>query len=74
MRVYTSIRLPSLFHTSTISSKSLSVSFLGDSMMLDRLSSVKQLRWCFCNSFMYGKLHSADVVEMGIAKNMVASL
>ena len=44
MRVYTAIRLPFLFHTSTISSKSLSVSFSGDSMTifikLDMLSSV----------------------------------
>ena len=45
MRVYTAIRLPFLFHMSTISSKSLTVSFSGDSMTifikLDRLSSVK---------------------------------
>ena len=44
MRVYTAICLLFLFHTSTISSKSLSVSFSGDSMTifikLDRLSSV----------------------------------
>ena len=42
MRVYTAIRLPFLFHTSTISSKSLSECFSGDSMIifikLDRLS------------------------------------
>ena len=43
MRVYIAIRLPFLFHTSTISSKSLSVSFSRDSMTifikLERLSS-----------------------------------
>ena len=47
MRVYTAIRPPFLFHTSTISSKSLSVSFSGDSMKifikLDRLSSVNAI-------------------------------
>ena len=32
MRVYTAIRPPFLVHMSTISSKSLSVSFSGDSM------------------------------------------
>ena len=43
MRVYTAICLPFLFHMSTISSKSQSESFSGDSMTifikLDRLSS-----------------------------------
>ena len=75
MRVYTAIRLPFLFHTSTISSKSLSVSFSGDSItifiQLDRLSSVKRIRRRFFINFMYEKLHSADAVEMGIDKHMV---
>ena len=78
MRVYTAIRLPFLFHTSTISSKSLSVSFSGDSITifikLDRLSSVKRLRWRLFINFMSEKLCSADAVEMGIDKHMVASL
>ena len=68
MRVYTAIRLPFLFHTVTISSNSLSVSFLGDSMTifikLDRLSSVKRLRRRFFINFMSEKLRSADAVEM----------
>ena len=77
MRVHTAIRLPFLFHTSTISSKSLSMSFSGDSMTilikLDRISSVTRLpRWFF--NFMSEKLCSADAVEMGIVKHMVASL
>ena len=70
MRVYTAIRLPFLFHTSTISSKSLSVSFSGDLMTIfikmDRLSSVKRLRRQFFINFMSEKLRSADAVEMGI--------
>ena len=77
MRVYTAIRLPFLFHTSTISSKSLSVSFSGDSMTifkLDRLSSVKRLRKRFSINFISEKLRSADAVEMGFDKHMVASL
>ena len=77
MRVYTAIRLPFLFHTSTMSSKSLSVSFSGDSMTifikLDR-PSVKRLRRRFFLNFMSEKLCSADAVEMGIDKHMVASL
>ena len=75
MRVYTAIRLPFLFHMSTISSKSLSVSFSGDSMTiiikLDRLSSAKRLRRRFFINFMSEKLCSADAVEMGIDKHMV---
>ena len=78
MRVYTAICLLFLFHASTISSKSLSVHFSGDSMTifikLDRLSSVKRLRRRFFISFMSEKLLSADAVEMGIDKHMVASL
>ena len=78
MRVYTAIRLPFLFHMSTISSKSLSVSFLGDSMTifikLDSLSSVKRLRRPFFINFKSEKLHSTDSAEMGIDKHMVASL
>ena len=77
MRVYTPIHLPFLFHTSTISPKSLSVSFSGDSMTifikLDRLSSVKRLRRRFFINFMSEKLCSADAVEIGIDKHMVAS-
>ena len=41
---------------------------------LDRLSSVKWLRWQFFITFMSEKLCSADAVEMGIDKHMVASL
>ena len=41
---------------------------------LDRLSSVKQLRSRFFINFMSEKLSSADAVEMGIDKHMVASL
>ena len=78
MRVYTAIRLPFLFHTSTISPKSLSVSFSGDSMTifnkLDRLSSVKRLPRRFFINFMSEKLRSADAVETGIDKHTVASL
>ena len=78
MRVYTAICLPFLFHTSTISSKSLSESFSGDSMTifikLDRLSSVKRLRWRFFINFISEKLCSTDAVEMGIDKHMVASV
>ena len=78
MSVYKAIRLAFPFHTSTISSKLLSVSFLGDSMIisvkLDRLGSVKRLRRRFFMNFMSEKLHSADAVEMGIDKHMVASL
>ncbi len=40
---------------------------------LDRLSSVKRLRRRFFTNFMSEKLHSADAVEMGIDKHMVAS-
>ena len=61
MRVYTAIRLPFLFHTATIS---LSVSFWGDSMTIF----IKLI------NFMSEKLCSADAVEMGIDKHMVASL
>ena len=68
MRVYTAIRLPFLFHTSTISSKSLSVSFSENSVSifikLDRLSSRRR----FFINFMSEKLRSADAVEMGIDK------
>ena len=75
MRVYTAIRLPFLFHTSTIS---LSVSFSGNSMTifikLDMLSSVKRLRRRFFINFKSEKLRSADAIEMGIDKHMVASL
>ena len=78
MRVYTAICLLFLFHTSTISSKSLFVSFYGDSMTifikLDRLSSVKWLRRLFFINFMSEKLCSADAVKMRIDKYMVASL
>ena len=78
MRVYTAIRLPFLFHMSTISSKSLSVSFSGYSMTifikLNGLSSVKRLRRHFFFDFMSEKLCSADAAEMGIDKHMVASL
>ena len=77
MRVYTAIHLPFLSHTSTISSKSLSVSFSGDSMTIfkvGRLSSVKRLRRRFFINFMSEKLCSADAVEMGIDKHMVSSL
>ena len=74
MRVYTAIRLPFLFHTSTISSKSLSVSFSENSVTifikLDRLSSRRR----FFINFMSEKLCSTDAVEMGIDKHMVASL
>ena len=75
MRANTAIRLPFLFHTSTMSFKSLSVSFSGDSMtiFMDRLSSVKRLRRRFF-IFMSEKLRSADTVEMGLDKHMVASL
>ena len=73
MRVYTAIHLPFLCHTSTIS-----VSFSGDSMIifikLDRLSSVTWLRRRFFINLMSEKLCSADTVEMGIDKHMVASL
>ena len=41
---------------------------------LDRLSSVKQLRRRFFINFMSEKHCSADAVEMGIDKHMVASL
>ena len=41
---------------------------------LDRLSSVKRLRRRFFINFMSEKLCSADAVEMGIDKHMVASL
>ena len=41
---------------------------------LDRLSSVKWLRRRFFINFKSEKLHSADAVEMGIDKHMVASL
>ena len=41
---------------------------------LDRLRSVKQLRRQFFINFMSEKLRSADTVEMGIDKHMVASL
>ncbi len=41
---------------------------------LDRLSSVKWLRRRFFINFMYEKLRSADAVEMGIDKHMIASL
>ena len=41
---------------------------------LDRLTSVKQLRRQFFINFMSEKLRSADAVEMGIDKHMVASL
>ncbi len=72
------IRLPFLFHTSTISSKSLSVSFSGHLMTivikLDGLSSVKWLPRRFSINYMSEKLCSADAVEMGIDKHMVASL
>ena len=78
IRVYTAICLPFLFQTSTISSKSLSVSFSGDSMTifikLDRLSSVKRLRRRFFINFMSEKLRSADAVEIGIDKHMIASV
>ena len=40
MRVYTAIRLPFLFHTSTISYKSLS-GFLGDSMTVFKVEQAK---------------------------------
>ena len=78
MRVYTAIHLLFLFHTSIISSKSLSVRFWGYSLRifikLDRLSSVKQFRRWFFINFMSEKLRSADAVEMGRDKHMVASL
>ena len=41
---------------------------------LDRLSSVKRLRRRFFIDFTSEKLRSADAVEMGIDKHMVASL
>ena len=41
---------------------------------LDRLSSVKRLRRRFFINFMSEKFRSADAVEMGIDKHMVASL
>ena len=78
MRVYTAIRLPFLFHTSTISSKSLSVSFSGDSKTIfikfDRLSLVKRLRRRFFINFMSEKHRSADAVEMEIDQHLVASI
>ncbi len=78
MIVYTAIRLPFLFHTSTISSKSPSVSFSRDSIAifikLVRLSSVKRLPWQLYINFMSEKLRSADAVEIGIEKHMIASL
>ena len=40
----------------------------------DRLSSVKRLRRRFFINFMSEKLCSADAVDMGIDKHMVASL
>ena len=43
-------------------------------IQLDRLSSVKRLPWRFFINFMSEKLCSADAVEMGIDKHMVASL
>ena len=43
------------------------------SIKLGRLSSVKQLRRRFFSNFMSEKLYSTDVIEMGIAKHMVAS-
>ena len=70
MRVYKTIRLPFLFHTSTISSKSLSVSFSVDLLTifnkLDKLSSIKQLPRRFFINFMSEKLCSTDAIEMGI--------
>ena len=52
----------------TISSKSLSVCFSGDTrtifIKLDRLSEVKRLRRRFFITFLSAKLHSADAVEM----------
>ena len=78
MRVHTAIRLPFLFHMSTISSKLLSVIFSGDSMTifikLDRLSSVKRLWRRFFINFMTETLRSADAIAMGIYNHMVASL
>ena len=41
---------------------------------LDRLSSVKRLRRRFFINFISEKFCSADVVEMGIDKHIVASL
>ena len=41
---------------------------------LDRLSSVKRLRRQFFTNFISEKLCSADAVEMGIDKHMIASV
>ena len=75
MSVYTAIHLPFLIQTSTISSNQC---VFGSSMTifikLDRLSSVKRLQRRFFINFMSEKLRSADAVEMGIDKHMVASL
>ena len=77
MRVYTAIRLPILFHTSTISSKLLSVRLSGDSTIIfikfDRLSSFKWLQKQFFINFMSEKHRSVDAVEMGIDKHIFAS-
>ena len=43
-------------------------------IFMDRLSSVKRLPRRFFINFMSEKLCSADAVEMGIDKHMVASL
>ena len=78
MRVYTAIRLLFLLIASTISSKSLSVSFSGGSITnfikLDRLSSVKRLRRRFYINFLSEKLHPANAAEIGRDQHMVASL
>ena len=75
MRVDTAIHLPFLFHTSTISSKSLAVSFSGDSMTIFIVgSSVKRLPRRFFINLMSKKLHSTDAVELERDKHMVASL
>ena len=72
MRVYTAIRLPFLFHMSTISYKSQSVSTIF--IKLDRLSPVMWLRRRLSINSMSEKFCSAVAVEMGIDKHMVASL
>ena len=74
---YTAICLPFLFHTSTIFQITIS-EFLGrfnDNFQVGQVKfSQKQLQRRFFINFISEKLCSADTVEMGIDKHMVASL
>ena len=64
--VYTAILLRFLLHLSTTSSKSLSVSFVGDSMVIFIWLSSEWLQRRFIINFISAKLCSADAVETGI--------